>query len=53
MKKRTVTGYLPKTGKPWKDERLDVWRKRFDKSDWSATEWPPVKVRVTIEEAGA
>jgi hypothetical protein len=55
MKKIEFTAWI---GKTWKkpsmrfvnDNLRGVWLMRGLKSDWDEDDWPPVKVKVTLEE---
>ena len=55
MKKIEFTAWI---GKTWKvptwytgSNLRTIWLMRGIKSDWDEDDWPPVKVKITIEEA--
>jgi len=56
MKAKTVTGWMAKRaaehGKLFDgfDDHLRIYRTKLREADWSPEDWPPVRVRVTLEE---
>jgi len=54
MRKRVIRGWVakrPKWGARWEHEELrGVFRTRGDRGEWGGDDWPPRKVKITIEE---
>jgi hypothetical protein len=56
LRKKSIIGWV---GRKWKLEQwnilyslIDVYCKRGKREDWFQSDWPPRKVKITVEEVG-
>jgi len=56
MRRRVIRGWVAKRAKygpRWKGIELEgIYKTKGDVSEWGEMDWPPRKVKVTIEEVG-